>query len=107
MNSIDLSKPGVTRDPKFLAEIRKLPCIVCGTPAPSTVSHIKTRGSGGGDDWFNCVPKCVHCHILWGKIGAFMFCERYPHFRRYLSDLGWYFEGTRLKHPSLLKEWAS
>lgn len=103
MISVNLAKPKVTKDPKFLAEIRKLPCVVCGKAPPSTVSHIKTRGSGGGDDWFNCVPKCFRCHRDWESRSALEFCDRHPHFKTYLEFLGWYFDGYKLRHPELEK----
>lgn len=99
----NLQKNPPTKDPNFLTRIRQLPCLVCAAPPPNTVSHIKTRGSGGGDDWFNCVPKCIDHHIEWGRLGAYMFCQKYPHFKEYLQELGWFFDGYRLKHLELMK----
>lgn len=95
------SKP--TKDLKLLASIRKLSCVVGGPSCGReiTVSHIKTVGSGGGDDWFNVTPKCLKHHIEWEKSAPRVFCQKYPHFWEYLKMLGWYFEGFRLRHPNL------
>lgn len=30
----------------------------------NTVSHVKTKGSGG-QDWNNVIPMCFHCHRDW------------------------------------------
>jgi hypothetical protein len=86
------------KDDKFLKEIRKLPCIACGHPPPSTCSHIKTRGSGGGDDAFNVLPKCSICHAHWerDKLG---FLTQFPHVQDHLLKLGWELTGTKFYHP--------
>lgn len=99
----NLAKTPPVKDANFLARIRQLPCLVCAAPPPNTVSHIKTRGSGGGDDWFNCVPKCWRCHCKWESMSAWEFCEEHPHFKEYLKDLGWFWDGYRLKHTELMK----
>lgn len=56
---------------KFFEWIREQPCCICGSGYwdidkgmwRNTVSHIKTRGSGG-QDLDNCVPMCLinFCH---------------------------------------------
>lgn len=51
-----------TVDSKFLAEVRKLQCIACGTTIDVEAHHIKTRGSGGGDDPWNVIPLCANDH---------------------------------------------
>lgn len=92
------------KDPKFLDRIRALPCVVCAQPARSEASHIKTRGSGGGDDWFNVTPKCAVHHREWEDSAPRDFCKRYPHFNEYLHRLGWYFtDFGKLTHPELQK----
>ncbi|MCH7381622.1 MULTISPECIES: hypothetical protein [Acinetobacter] len=54
------------RDAKRLAEIRKLPCIKCGSPAPSQAAHSnfgehgKGRGIKAQDS--HTIPLCVNCH---------------------------------------------
>ena len=54
------------RDAKRLAEIRKLPCIKCGSPAPSQAAHSnfgehgKGRGIKAQDS--HTIPLCVNFH---------------------------------------------
>jgi len=56
---------------KFFEWVRSLPCCICGSGYwdldkgmwRNTVSHIKTKGSGG-KDFDNVVPMCLinYCH---------------------------------------------
>lgn len=85
---------------KLLAEIRTMPCCICGR-TPADPSHIRTRGSGGPDLNFNVVPKCRTHHILWGKVGFSRFFEIYPMFKFHLEELGWSVENGKLWHPKL------
>lgn len=78
-------------DENFKKAIRELPCILCGAPPPSTVSHIKTRGSGGKDEWFNLKPLCLSCHRFWEENKFQVLCK-YPHAAEYLKALGWEWE---------------
>ncbi|WP_171479278.1 hypothetical protein [Acinetobacter baumannii] len=54
------------RDSKRLAEVRKLPCMRCGAPAPSQAAHSnfaehgKSRGRKANDCY--TVPMCLKCH---------------------------------------------
>lgn len=68
---------------------RKEPCVVCRKKSPSDPSHIKARGSGGGDFEFNCVAMCRRHHVEWHSIGRNMFIKRYPVMRRWLEEQGW------------------
>jgi len=54
------------RSQKRLNEIRKLPCIKCGSPAPSQAAHSNfgEHGKGKGikaDDKYT-IPLCHSCH---------------------------------------------
>lgn len=54
------------RDPKRLAEIRKLPCIRCGNPDSqaahsNSAKHGKGRGIKASDQF--TVPLCHSCHF--------------------------------------------
>jgi hypothetical protein len=47
--------------PKVLAAIRRLPCCVCGRPAPSEAAHLWPKGMGGAyrnDSYLNLAPLC-------------------------------------------------
>lgn len=85
-------------DEPLLKKIRQRPCVVCGN-RPSEVSHIKSRGSGGPDTEWNCVPKCRRCHVDW-HMSPIKFCERHPDFKKHLQDLGWEF-GKDLFNPKI------
>lgn len=39
------------------------PCAVCGEPAPSEPSHVRSRGAGGRAA--DIVPMCHRCHTHW------------------------------------------
>ena len=91
-------KPLRDHDTEFQAEIRKLPCIGCNAPPPSTVSHIKTRGSGGGDSAWNLLPKCLDCHMYW-EADKHRFLHEHPHVWELMQSLGWEKHGKRIWHP--------
>jgi hypothetical protein len=102
-------KPKRIVDEALLEFVRTLPCSVCGrTPGgesfPITVSHIKTRGSGGDDAWYNCVPKCTRCHREWEDSAPKKFCGKYPRFEKLLFRMGWEWLGQKLFHPNMTKD---
>jgi len=51
--------------------IRKLPCCVCGTIAPSDPHHVKSRGAGGKAR--DLVPLCWNCHLRLHNMGRLSF----------------------------------
>jgi len=91
----------VKRDPKFAAQIRELRCLACGKAPPSEAHHIKSRGSGGGDDWFNLIPLCPDHHtqnadgFAWHR-GKILFLKNHPHVLEHLEKLGWELIGDKL-----------
>jgi len=91
-------KPVKVKDPAFKKAMRALPCISCNAAPPSTVSHIKTRGSGGDDAAFNIVPMCGICHAFW-ESHKMEYLEKYPHVLNLLKALGWKLQGKKLVHP--------
>lgn len=62
--------------PKNLDTIRALPCCICGD-MPSDPDHIKTVGSGGGDNLSNLWPLCRMHHIERHQSGIATFYRRY------------------------------
>lgn len=56
------------RDSKRLAEVRKLPCMRCGAPAPSQAAHSNSSKDGKGRSIKACDSKtislCFSCHHL-------------------------------------------
>ena len=91
----------------LLESIRLLPCCICGNH-PVDASHIKTRGSGGPDEYFNVVPKCRTHHQEWGQYGWKKFCERYKIMKYVLSNRGWKVDRwgelyhDKLRHPTAI-----
>lgn len=65
------------RNPRRLARVRALPCMVCHLPGPSEVDHIRTRGAGGGDESSNVWPLCCFHHRLRHRIGLRQFVIMY------------------------------
>lgn len=79
-----------TQNEKFLADVRELNCIACGKMCPSDPHHLKSVGSGGGDDPWNVIPLCRLCHTSWHTIGASLFLRKFPRVELHLKSKGWY-----------------
>ncbi|XGC82019.1 HNH endonuclease signature motif containing protein [Bdellovibrio bacteriovorus] len=99
-----------TQDPAYLREVRKLPCIACGTIISVEAHHILPKGMGnakGGDDFWNVMPLCTDDHTqaewAWHR-NLKKFFGRYPHVWAFLQKLGWYpiktGYKTKLIHPA-------
>jgi 5-methylcytosine-specific restriction endonuclease McrA len=72
-------------------------CFLCGKYGELERHHIKTRGSGGGDEDWNIAMVHRICHIKihslsWGKI-----LERDPSLAQKLQDKGWVFMNGKLR----------
>ena len=58
-----LPKPARVRDTKALRSPRSKYCLLCGKwGVPIERHHIKSRGSGGGDEENNLIDLCTICH---------------------------------------------
>lgn len=94
------SKPRRKEDRKFLDEIKKQPCAICGATGcgfnPVDPSHIQSRGAGGPDESWNVFPMCRLHHMEWHRIGCLSFLARYPKFFYLLKVFGWTIENGRL-----------
>lgn len=66
--------------------MEQLKCIVCLKPAEH--HHVKSRGSGGGDESSNLMPLCRthHTEIHWSRN---KFVEKYRKVCEWLLDRGW------------------
>jgi len=86
-------KKDTSQDAQLLRSFRELPCMACGKFPPNEAHHIKTRGSGGGDDYWNILPLCTSCHTgsknSWHQSGAVSFLLKHNHILVYLQKLGW------------------
>ena len=50
------------RSKENIRKMRHSKCQLCGKGPPSDAHHIKTRGSGGGDELENLIAACRSCH---------------------------------------------
>lgn len=100
---IGFPKPQRKVNEDLLERVRQMPCSVCGAEGPSDPSHIRSRGSGGGDQHWNVFPKCRPHHTEWGTIGWMRFLGKYPLFADLLLENGWdiQFVPPSLWHRSL------
>ena len=96
-----MKKPQRIENEAVLKQRRSESCWVCGRQG-ADASHIKTRGSGGPDEFWNVVAKCRTHHVEWGY-GSIKFLKKYPNFALRLKLLGWEWESGKLIHPNLSK----
>ena len=68
--------------------IDMLGCVLCNCK-PSACHHIKTRGSGGRDEWWNIVPLCGAHHSECHTLGDVEFMRRYGEYSEILEARGW------------------
>lgn len=86
-----LHKQKRIQDESQLDYVRQRRCCVCNANPPSDASHIKTRGSGGGDQSFNLISHCRRHHTEWHRYGPKKFCQKYPIMMFVLHKKGWTF----------------
>ena len=92
-----LPKPKRSKNSALLEDVRSCPCLIC-RGRDSDAHHIRTRGAGGGDNWWNVIPLCRAHHTEWHNIGAIRFLNRYPDALEFLGKLGWQLNGGILFH---------
>lgn len=71
-----LKQPGPLRDKKYLAAIRKLPCLVCRLTPCGEAAHVRMLSGAGmgrkpGDR--RTLPACHTCHMYQHSIGEVPF----------------------------------
>lgn len=93
------SKKRRYRDEDYLESIRAIPCVATGRAPPSDAHHVKSRGAGGGDDYWNVIPLSRAAHQELHKIGTKKFAAKYPWVKQYLECLGWEFVGPKIFNP--------
>ena len=98
-----LQKPKRKSDRKFLDEIKRNPCSICGALStqmnPVDPAHIQSKGAGGGDDLWNIVPLCRVHHSEQHRIGMQSFVGKYVPFKNLLKSMGWKFENGKMIKP--------
>jgi hypothetical protein len=61
--------PKRERDRKYLARVRQLPCVVCGTTFDVEAHHKTGAGGALKDSDYNTFPLCP-IHHIWGGPGV-------------------------------------
>lgn len=95
-----LKKPRRFKSRKVMKAYRDKPCSVCGS-LPSDPSHIRSRGAGGPDEFWNIIPLCRVHHIEWGRLGWSLFLGKHPKIDLMLAELGWVNLSGKLYNPKL------
>lgn len=89
---------------KLYKAIRVTPCICCGTLSePRDVAHIKSKGAGGPNTDWNCIPLCRRDHRLQHDQGWYVFLGIHIHLWEKLKAMGWEWIGTKLWNEKLKK----
>jgi hypothetical protein len=70
------------RDPKYLAFLRKLPCIVCGSYRFIEAAHFGARGLGQKASDHDALPLCVNCHRIGPKSYHVLGARRFLEYRK-------------------------
>jgi hypothetical protein len=70
---------------------KKKYCLHCGSPFVDR-AHVKTRGSGGGDEDWNIMFLCREAHIEQHKLGIATFAMKYDSVMDWLIENGWELE---------------
>lgn len=65
-------------DKKLIAEIKKQPCIACGTLMNIDVHHMTTVARGGDDVVSNLAPLCRTHHTLFHSRGVLGMVVQFP-----------------------------
>lgn len=69
-------------------------CEVCGVAGsdfnPLDIDHVKTLGSGGTDNDYNCMTLCRAHHTEKGLLAIGGMAAKYPRYLRWLLDNDWY-----------------
>ncbi len=77
-------------DRAFLDTFHNKFCIICSFHGCDP-AHIKSRGAGGGDEWWNVMALCHTHHQQQHTMPWREFAELYPEVMKSLTGLGWSF----------------
>jgi hypothetical protein len=95
MSSVPISRPiydadrsRPVKDPKYLAWIRTLPCVVPGCRGRAEAAHCGARGLSQKASDTNAIPMCAHHHREYHQFGRRKFETRYCiHIERLIQRL--------------------
>ena len=92
-----IPKPKRKADSSMLAMVRKEPCAACGTTREVDAAHIRSKGAGGGDDYWNLLALCRTHHQKQHAVGWFDFAGMSLGVTVALKQRGWVFSDRRLR----------
>lgn len=77
-------------------------CLACESSYRLETHHVRTRGSGGGNEPFNLIILCSGCHTqeeyAWHR-GWKRFLAKFPHVQKHLESQGWEVFNGKLISP--------
>ena len=73
-----------------------VPCLCC-RKIPSERAHIKTVGSGSGNEWHEVMPLCRTHHQEQHTIGIVTFIRKYHKVWTYIDKAGWTVDTGKLR----------
>lgn len=88
---MNLEKHKRFRDRESLDYLHKDRCAICNRRGCDP-DHIKTKGSGGGDEWWNTWPLCRRHHTERHAKGLKYLYDRHESAQKELHARGWRFE---------------
>lgn len=67
-------------------------CLACGANYQLDIAHVLTQGAWPEfkNEIWNCATLTRRLHIEQGQIGLVKFAEKYPSYRKWLDEMGWY-----------------
>jgi 5-methylcytosine-specific restriction endonuclease McrA len=78
-------------DKEAITVHRSFPCEIClWHDEGNCAHHLKTRGSGGGDEWFNLMTLCIRCHSMVHDYGYNKMIIKQPRLLKGLLKRGWF-----------------
>lgn len=81
------------RKPDEYNEHKEDNCVACGDHWPMLdIDHVKTIGSGGTNDPWNCMTLCRFCHIKKDQKGIVWMTNTFPNYKNWLIKNGWEFD---------------
>lgn len=78
-------KPARKQDRSVIDQVKESPCCACGAQNVDA-HHIKSVGSGGGDEFNNLLPLCRQHHTEVHALGLLQMCNKYPRILAYIRE---------------------
>ena len=93
---MSFDRPRRHQDRSFLDKAHTSRCVVCSRQGADP-AHLRSKGAGGGDEWFNIIFLCRICHTTQHAKGHVWMSEKYKKYKAALEARGWYLCPVRNK----------